>query len=42
MWVKHTPEELIWGHDEPLFALAEVFGQNNVPPNGKFAFFPGV
>ena len=42
MWVKRTPEELIWGYDEPLFDLAELGGFTNLPPNGKFGFFTKV
>ena len=40
MWVKRSPEELILGYDEPLFALADFLGEENIPQNGKFAFFP--
>ena len=42
MWVKRTPEELIWGYDESLFDLAELGGHTNLPPNGKFGFFTKV
>ena len=41
MWVKKTPEELIWGYHEGLFDLAEL-GGFPVPPNGVFGFFTKV
>ena len=41
MWVKKTPEELIWGYHEGLFDLAEL-GGIPVPPNGVFGFFTKV
>ena len=41
MWVKKTPEELIWGYHEGLFDLAEL-GGFPVPPNGVFGFFSKV
>ena len=41
MWVKNTPEELIWGYHDSLFDLAEL-GGHPVPPNGIFGFFTKV
>ena len=41
MWVKKTPEELIWGYHDGLFDLAEL-GGHPVPPNGIFGFFTKV
>ena len=41
MWVKNTPEELIWGYHDSLFDLAEL-GGHPVPPNGVFGFFTKV
>lgn len=37
-WVRKTPEELIWGYDEPLFVMAKE-SLPNPPPFSKFGFF---
>ena len=40
MWVTKTPEELIWGYEEPLFELAQALP--NPPTFSKFGFFTDV
>jgi len=37
-WVRKTPEELIWGYPETLFALAKTY-LPDAPPMDNFGFF---
>ena len=41
MWVTKTPEELVWGYDEPLFELARMT-LDNPPEYQRFGLFTDV
>ncbi len=40
-WASHTPTELVWGYQEPMFGLARMT-LPNPPPTDKFGFFTDV
>ena len=40
-WAKHTATELVWGYEEPMFALARL-ALPNPPSTDKFGYFTDV
>ena len=40
MWVTRSPEQFVWGYNEPLFELAKTYmPAGSAPPSNNFGFF---